>query len=45
MDIFLHNFYFLVKINSMSIFSLFSSISKIHIPLKLKYSKIEFIKS
>ena len=28
MDIFLHNFYFLVKINSMSNFSLFSSISK-----------------
>lgn len=28
MDVFLHNFYFLVKINSMSIFSLFSSISK-----------------
>ena len=28
MDIFLHNFYFLVKIHSMSIFSLFSSISK-----------------
>ena len=28
MDIFLHNLYFLVKINSKIIFSLFSSISK-----------------
>lgn len=28
MDIFLHNLYFLVKINFKSIFSLFSSISK-----------------